>query len=446
VRRGTDVSFQIAFDIANPSDYTRSDYVDVDLDRLGVPAGLGEPNLRLSRLERGGRWEVPFQVDPLYGEGGPERVLTFLAERTRPGSEEYRRRSATYLLEEGPPGAAPSPPDDLWVKYYHAGPRPGEPDDGCSDRWDRGRRVNGVKLTNGAVEVYVRAVPRLHLAEPVNLAGAVTSVDHRRSKAHTQADNILSPHHFAPGKGEARWGQVTKLVLYPLPWERRWYHTVHMLGPDRGYHLAYARRGPLRATAVLKSDPFSVRFNGEPYFRSEPVEIPCRLFRVFSVYHRVDGWNDPQAELYQEQLSVRAEDTGRTLAFRCYFSSFLPFDPGTPYELARLEHVPDFFTAWWHGCGYGQSWGYGFAADSHCRQVTCHEGSVAWRLQLSHIHNCVHQFLYHQPFEDPRFDPGQRGLHEVGHHGWYERVFKPIEVVPLYKYLPHDPEDEVVTA
>ena len=55
--------------VANPSSYSRSDYVEVNLDKLEVPPNLGEKSLRLFRLEQGNsRREIPFQVDSILGQ------------------------------------------------------------------------------------------------------------------------------------------------------------------------------------------------------------------------------------------------------------------------------------------------------------------------------------------------------------------------------------------
>jgi len=436
--------FKYVFEVGNPSRYPRSDYVEVDLNTLSVPNALasqGDQALTLRRFEGGMPGEeVPFQVDTVFGDdfpSRPKRVLTFFCGDTPPGEENYSLTSATFLLEEAPRKTT-SPPEDLWIKYYHSPRVAGEPEDGCSDRWDPNRRVNGVKLSNGAIEVYMRVVPRIFDTEPFNLAGAVTSVLHRRVRDHTCEENSLSPHIYAPRKDLAHWAQITRLVFYPLPWERRWFHTVHLLGPDRPYHLVYARRGTVRAAITLKSDPFPVRFNGQPFFKDQ-IEVACRLYRVISVYRRAHSWGDPHAEFYFEQLHVLS-DCGLSLAFRAYFSSFLPFSDGAFRHFARLEHLPNCFALWRES--YGMSWGYGFAADSHCRQVETKGDEITWRLQLNHIHNCNHQFMFHQQFEHDQFRAPESGLHEVGHFAWYERIFKPLEVIPLSKYLLRDPEDE----
>ena len=224
-------------------------------------------------------------------------------------------------------------------------------------------------------------VPRIYDVEPINLAGAVTSVQHRRAANLTRMDNAVAPHLLVAGKEQAHWAQLNRLVFYPLPWERRWYHTVHLLGPDRAYDLVYSRQGPHRALITLKSQPFTVRYTGQPYFKSNPIDVTCRLYRVISVYAPVDSWVAPQSEFYSEELSVRDEQNGRSLAFRAYFSSFLPFEAGAWREFARLEHIPDFFTAW-RGC-YGQAWGYGFSADSHCRQIEISGDSVSCAYKLA---------------------------------------------------------------
>ncbi len=46
------MSFQREFEVANPSIYPRDDYVEVDMDTLGVPASLDEKTLKLSRVTK----------------------------------------------------------------------------------------------------------------------------------------------------------------------------------------------------------------------------------------------------------------------------------------------------------------------------------------------------------------------------------------------------------
>ena len=46
--------FQHEFKVANPSSYPRDDYVEVDMETLGVPASLNEKSLKLSRVRHEG--------------------------------------------------------------------------------------------------------------------------------------------------------------------------------------------------------------------------------------------------------------------------------------------------------------------------------------------------------------------------------------------------------
>ena len=100
--------FQHEFKVANPSSYPRDDYVEVDMETLGVPASLNEKSLKLSRVtghkEHQRLEEIPFQIDSVLGANSPKRVLTFLSTATPPGADDYTGpETATFKLEEGTP-------------------------------------------------------------------------------------------------------------------------------------------------------------------------------------------------------------------------------------------------------------------------------------------------------------------------------------------------------
>ena len=62
--------------VANPSPYERGDYVETDLESLGVDPGLDESSLRLLRLHQDGQCaEIPFQIDRVLGQDMPKRML-----------------------------------------------------------------------------------------------------------------------------------------------------------------------------------------------------------------------------------------------------------------------------------------------------------------------------------------------------------------------------------
>jgi hypothetical protein len=64
---------QWEFKVANPSPYARSDYVQVDLEDLQVPADVGQSDLRLLRLHEERTIAVPFQIDRILGDDIPKK-------------------------------------------------------------------------------------------------------------------------------------------------------------------------------------------------------------------------------------------------------------------------------------------------------------------------------------------------------------------------------------
>ena len=188
---------EVQFDIANPSSYHRTDYVQVDLDRLVNPDGsnqlpdLDENKLTLYPLYRSGRGNpIPYQIDYPLGREGGRRVLTFLASDTPPAKEDYSQASSSFCLIESEPSQTPTPAD-LWVGYYHQNPKPDEPPDGFSTEWDQNRALNGVKLVNGTIEAYFSLVPGLTSASK---KGALTSVVNHEAYRHTYSGEMLSPY------------------------------------------------------------------------------------------------------------------------------------------------------------------------------------------------------------------------------------------------------------
>jgi hypothetical protein len=142
----------------------------------------------------------------------------------------------------------------------------------------------------------------------------------------------------------------------------------------------------------------------------------------------------PEREHYIEQLYVRAE-SGLTLAFRPYFFSFINCGTAVAAELSRFEHVPDFFAVWRHAGPEHR--GYGFASNSHARDVVSDGDEIRWRLQLGHSHRCLHYFMLNS-YSSPPLDP----FKEIGHFGWYEQILKPLRGLPVVSDLPRDPRDE----
>jgi hypothetical protein len=421
------MGYQCTINVANPSAYPRSDYVEVALDALGVPDSAVE--LRLFRLRGPERTEVFCQLDHPFGDRA--RTLTFFAEDLPPAADDYTEPSACFSLEEG--GASVVRPDAaaLKIEYFHE-----EPDgtriltpDGA---WDRTRALHGVKLHNGFLKVYFS----LAALSEMNYTGSATSVFHRGAAELMDAGihrgddeaagrgSMLKPY-GGSGAAQTRWGQLSHLVFYPLPWEPRWYHTASLLedaGRPRRYELVWSNEGPLRAVVTLRSEPLAIEYTGAPYFSPERVTVTCRLYRVIFLYpYRHRSPLDSHSDFYTEHLVVRTED-GRSLAFRPHFYSSVEYPGGVFQELNRFEHVPDYFAVWRSS---GPFWrGYGFASDAHVRAPVLTHSDLRWHLQVSHSPRCIHIFMCHGfPSEVDR-------LKVVG-HSWYERLYKPLQVIPL---------------
>ena len=224
---------------------------------------------------------------------------------------------------------------------------------------------------------------------------------------------------------------MTHIAFYPLPWERRWFHKKSLLRAGGEYELVWSHSGPTRSVVTLKSEPLTIRYEGKPYFSPDSVDVTCHLYRVISSY--------PGKEYYVEQLYVRTE-SGLMLAFRPYFASFLSYGPAVAaevaVELSRLEQVPDFFAVWRH---FGpMHYGYGFASDTHVRDITLSGDEISWQLQLGHDCKCLHYFMLNSDYASPPLDPRK----EIGHFGWYENILRPLRVLPIVSDLLRDPWDE----
>ena len=419
------MSFQRVIRVSNPSPYERSDLVEIgDLNALGVPLTLNERSLRLIRHWPGGSTEeVAHQIDYPFGKDAGFRTLVFYSRNTPPGDPDYKRVSAEFSLEEGAPGfSAATAPEILDIEHYSA---PGSQ----SNTWDRTQDVKGVGLSNGpdGLQVYFSLVPRPEPWSPHNYAGAATSILHRRAERMTGAGEALAP--FDTGQyPPKRWGQLTRVDFYPLPWERRWYQAESMMGngvDEPRYTLVWSNTGPLRATVTLKSKAIQVRYGGGPFFNEDKKEVTCYVYRIISMY--------PNREFYTEQLIARPEAAGLdpsrriSLAFRAHFYSYLGYHDDFPHLLARFEDVPDYFAIWKSFAT--QHRGAAFASDSHVRKLQLTPREVRWRLQLGHEYRCVHLFPFHC-WPEGEFSP----FHEVGHTAWYERLLKPLQALPLDRY------------
>jgi hypothetical protein len=95
--------FKRTIEVANPSPYERSDFVEIDdLKALGVPSALDDKTLRLMRQWPGGSTEeVAFQIDYPFGTEIGYRTLAFFSRNTPQGDPEYGQPTAEFSLEEG---------------------------------------------------------------------------------------------------------------------------------------------------------------------------------------------------------------------------------------------------------------------------------------------------------------------------------------------------------
>src|SRR5207245_6053179 len=153
------------------------------------------------------------------------------------------------------------------------------------------------------------------------------------------------------------------------------------------------------------------------------VELTCHLYRIISLY--------VGKEFYTEQLILRPEGLAKgkriSLAFRAHYYSFLDCPEEVPVQLARLENIPDYFAVWRY---WGrQHRGYAFASDSHIHKIRIQGKEIHWRLHVGHEHRCIHMFPFHGFHEF--FKP----FDEIGHTGWYEWMFKPLQSIPLDRYV-----------
>lgn len=424
------MSYSKEIQVSNPSKYVRSDYVEVDLGVLKVPEALGQDSLRLLRKAPNGAFdEVPFQIDYILGKNGRKRVMTFLSVNTPPGQDDYSHPSASFLLESGKPKEFAQDENAMWVAHYYKEPKPGEPPDGFNRAWDETREAYGIKLFNDRIESYFSLVPHPRIYTEIDYTGSATSIrlkgmppDLQPNKQHSDSDeewgDVLSP--FEPWEA-SRWGQLTEMVFFPLPWDVRWFTRIPLLNKE--YDLVWSNCGAMRAVFTMKSKPMMIRYQGAPFFKPDEVEVTCHLYRVLSVY--------PNKPYYNEQLFVYT-DSGCSLSFRPYYYSLVhsPDNPGLiSRQIHRDEHIPDYFAVWVRvGTMF---YGYGFASDAHVRRISTPGDQIIWRLPHTHHHKSTHLFMYkNQIFQEIR------PFHDVGHTAWYERVFKPLEVIPLANKYP----------
>ena len=268
----TDSQWKI--EVANPSPYQRSDYVEVDLESLGVDSNLDEKSLRLFRKNDSMLEEIPFQIDHLLGKYFPKRILTFLAEHTPSRKEDYSEVSASFLLKIATPekSSTPKKTDLLNVDYYYdpADASKGDnEEDGFNSEWDSSRSVYGVKLRNDSLEVFFSLIPHPLHNTGIDFSGAATSVLLQKAPRGNplNPDNMLFPFNILPPfvvPVDTRWGQLTKLVFFPTPWHVEFFYERSL--QETKYKLIYANSGLMRAMITLQSEPFTISYIGKPFF------------------------------------------------------------------------------------------------------------------------------------------------------------------------------------
>ncbi len=398
--------------VANPSDYMRSDYVEINLERLGVPAGLDKNNLKLSRLHGEEKEEIPYQIDSVLGLASPVRILTFLSKETPKGAEDYSQPSATFILEEGEPEDFLIHNPSIGLDHYYTPPDPskGDAPDGYNETWYPERKAAGVKIRNGTLEFHISLVAHPDANTAMDYSGTVTSLTLKDVPG-----DMLSPFDQQP---EKHWGKIHQLAFFPVPWILEWFTIISL--KEKDYELMWSQNGNIRSTITLRSQPITLSYNGRPYFR-EPNEgqIECYLYRVINSY--------PKTPYYMEDVFVLTKE-GFSMSFKPYFESEICRIDYCDKKTGRVENIPDYFT-FWNSYG-GVSRGYGFASDGHARGVEISQGNtgssiISWRLPDMHHNRCVNYFMFHG-YGHSNFDL----CNEIGHNAWYEKVFKPLEALP----------------
>jgi len=401
--------------VSNPSSYTRDDYIEVNLQKIGVPSTLTENDLRLFRVESNqDKKEIPFQIDSVLGHDSPVRILSFLSQQTPPGPDDYSHVVAQFELETGLPTEFSTHRSrrTLRIDHYYAEPdhSKGDADDGYNKNWDPDRNVFGIKLHNGQLKFFISLVPHPRAYTAIDYSGAATSIEREGA-----IGDMLAPFEMVP---EKRWGQLNQLSFFPAPWVLEWFKTVSL--KEKDYNLVWSHSGDIRSVITMRlADPIQLQYHCSPYFNTPSETIlECYLYRIIYVY--------PDTPYYLEDVLVLTKE-GVPIRFRPYFESEVCYPPGVYKKIARFEDIPDYFTAW--NVFAGVSRGYGFAADGHIRGfeigTATNPNIIQWRLPSAYHHRTLNYFMYHGA-EWQQFDP----YHEIGHTGWYEKIFKPLETFP----------------
>jgi hypothetical protein len=418
------MSYTKDFDVFNPSDYKRTDYVQVNIGNLAIPENLLKANganlaegdkfqapLRLYRLDDSGKEvvkEVPFQIDHVFGAKLPNKaILTFQSEDTRsiPNNHNYEKSCAKYRITEVAECVEHEFTNNLYVGCQYS--------DGTFDiGWSKDKDVVGLKFKNGEIEFFFSLKRFLADDHDVNYTGAITSIN-------LQDTDVTSPllvntnNNLKPSEAKwARWGQVTELVFFPSPWDLSWFQRETLW--DKDYEIVYKCNGPVRSIITVKTGPFKITYCGAPWFKPDKKEVNCYLYRIL--------YTHPGKPWYTEQLVVLSED-GNSLSFQPYFLSSV-YTTNYTFEMVRknlhrFEHIPDYFALWATISQFHRefSFGYGFASDSHTRGLELLGNDIRWRLSNSHLKTCIHMF---------QSEHTDNKLKNIAHNGWYEQIYKPL--------------------
>lgn len=392
----------------------RSDYAEINLQRLGVPPELDENNLKLSRLWGEEKEEIAYQIDSVLGLDSPVRILTFLSKETPAGREDYSQPTATFILEEGKPKDFSISNSNIGLDHYYTYPDFSKNDaaDGYNDVWDPERKVSGIKIRNDMLEFHMNLVAHPKANTAVDYSGSVSSLDLK-----DVLGDRLSPFESHPDR---HWGKIYQLAFFPAPWVLDWF-TVYSLKEEE-YELIWSNNGSIRSSITLRSQPITLSYKGNPYFKSDEVKIECYLYRVINSY--------PGVPYYMEDIFVLTKE-GLSMSCKPYFQSKIYHNNSCNTRKARFEDIPDYFALWYISHGNFFYSGYGFASDGHVRGLEeineSHTGSsiIRWRLPEMHHNRCIHYFMFHG-YVDTNFNI----YNEIGHNAWYEKIYKPLEAFP----------------
>jgi hypothetical protein len=377
------------FSVSNPSPYPRSDFVRVDLDRFPGAGSYPTSGFVLHLLSPDGEQHlVPFQIDYILGEDLGRRELVFLARGVPASAEDaYATRSAQYALHAD--GEANSQIEmsrfhDTGLAFNNGSPQPRRHESRLL--WDE---PTDVELWNRGFRVRIRVCD-----------GAATSAFLNYRLFSTGFGEVIQ---FAWEPSQAPgpfWGRLDS-VDFGAP-------RTSVCSPK--FNIAWARCGPCRAILVLRSQRLTGATGSQAAF----------LYRVMSVYGTVDA--PDLRTYYADDLVLLDEPSQKPISFSPLLSSLLA-PPNAPTELMYRDDIPDYFAAWKY-FGVDRR-GFCAASDTHFETPKVTDCAVNWRIGASTGCKGLSYFAYHGDLGEP-FAP----THAVGRFGWYERLLKPIEVVP----------------